>query len=130
MAGPVPPCRSLPSCESLASETWPDPSALPCHPWAVMPPPATVRLASCAAGVRGTSEAIAMASAEQYTRRISCPFICVGHHPDERGVYIDVFITIDISSRRDFLQVTAGAGAFASLTPPIVRHTPDPTEQP
>jgi len=33
-------------------------------------------------------------------------------------------------SRRDFLQVTAGAGAFASLVPPIARHTPDPIEQP
>ena len=38
-------------------------------------------------------------------------------------------MTMDRLSRRDFLHVTAGAGAFASLTPPIARHTPDPTEQ-
>ena len=46
-----------------------------------MPPPATVRLVSCAgawaAGESGTSEASATASAEPYTRRISCPFLCV-----------------------------------------------------
>ncbi|HEU4938757.1 MAG TPA: alpha-amylase family protein [Vicinamibacterales bacterium] len=38
-------------------------------------------------------------------------------------------MTMDRLSRRDFLHVTAGAGAFASLTPPMARHTPNPTEQ-
>jgi len=36
---------------------------------------------------------------------------------------------MDRLSRRDFLHVTAGAGAFASLTPPMARPTPNPTEQ-
>ncbi len=43
--------------------------------------------------------------------------------------YTLCIMTMDRLSRRDFLQVTAGAGAFASLTPPLARHTPDPTEQ-
>ena len=48
-----------------------------------------------------------------------------------KGEYtLSCIMTMDRLSRRDFLQVTAGAGAFASLTPPIVHHTPDPTEQP
>ena len=38
-------------------------------------------------------------------------------------------MTMDRLSRRDFLHVTAGAGAFASLTPPMARPTPNPTEQ-
>src|SRR4029078_9572250 len=84
-----------------------------------MPPPATVRVASCAAVVRRTSEAIATASAEPYTRRISCPFIGKGHHPAERGVYIECIMTMDRLSRRDFLQVTTAGRAVAPLRPSV-----------
>src|SRR5262245_45769947 len=38
-------------------------------------------------------------------------------------------MTMDRLSRRDFLHVTTGAGAFASLAPPIARHTIDRTTQ-
>src|SRR5262245_54009144 len=38
-------------------------------------------------------------------------------------------MTMDRLSRRDFLQVTAGAGAFASLAPPPVRPAIDPAWQ-
>ena len=69
--------RSLPSCDSFASLTWPAPSAFPCQPGAVIPPPAdgAVRFLTLGSDHRGASTAMATASAEPYMRRMVCPFL-------------------------------------------------------
>src|ERR1051325_377805 len=56
MAGPVMTCSMSPSLVSLASLIGAPPSAMPCQPGTMMPPPATVRLASiCALAMAGAS---------------------------------------------------------------------------
>src|SRR5436190_21309310 len=67
-----------------------------------------------------------MASAEPYTRRISCPFMIEGRPRAEMVVYIECIMAMDRLSRRDFLHVTAGVGAFASVASPVTRHALDP----
>src|ERR1041385_1315689 len=72
MAGPVTTSSASPSLVSLASATGAPPSAAPCQPGTMTPPPATVRLASCCTCAPATTGASTRAETaiDENTRRI------------------------------------------------------------